>query len=102
MTQKLQVFEIASAQKTSAPPAARLQSHSTDPFFVAVKFFKIEINAQMCIGVCVTNFSQLSLKCVRQITTKFQNTLTNALSHERLTPLNMIINGCESIMKKLK
>jgi len=31
----------------------------------------------------------------------YQSTLTNALSHERMTPLNAIINCCETVQKEI-
>lgn len=49
----------------------------------------------------VTNITEMIKESLIKITQEFQKTLTNAISHERLTPLNAIINCCESVSKRL-
>jgi signal transduction histidine kinase len=67
---------------------------------VSIKFFRIQ--GSNCIGVSVTSITEMIKESLSKITQQFQKTLINAISHERLTPLNAIINCCESVSKRLK
>jgi hypothetical protein len=53
------------------------------------------------IAVSVADLSLLQNLSFKRIQKSYQSTLTNALSHERMTPLNAIINGCEKIQRNL-
>ena len=83
-----EVFEICAPDNPSAP---------ADPLFLAISYSVIQIQEKSHVCLCVANFSG-PLKVIQdRITRQFQTTLTNAISHERMTPLNTIINGCESL-----
>jgi signal transduction histidine kinase len=69
---------------------------------VSVKLCDIKSGDKTYLGVSVTNITAEHKQSLDNIKLMFQNTLTNAISHERLTPLNAIINGCETIEKKFK
>ena len=53
------------------------------------------------IMVSMADMSKLQNMSFKIIQTNYQKILTNALSHERMTPLNAIINGCEKIYRQL-
>jgi hypothetical protein len=88
-----EVFEICAQDNPSAPD---------DLLFLAISFSVVQIQERSHVCISVANFSG-PLKIIKdRITRQFQTTLTNAIAHERMTPLNAIINGCESLHFKLK
>lgn len=84
------IYRICLAQAQDAPP-----------FYVSLKFSDIKDTDKTYIGISVINITNEQKESLDSISLKFHNTLTNAISHERLTPLNAIINGCETILKKV-
>ena len=50
--------------------------------------------------VYVTDISKIQTKGLQRIQKLFQTILTNALSHERMTPLNSMINCSELLIEK--
>lgn len=69
---------------------------------MAIKFFIVKGNNTEYIGTSLTNLTKVQKESLATITQQYQQMMTNALSHERLTPLNAIINGCEFIQKKIQ
>lgn len=69
---------------------------------MVISYSVIQIQEKSHVCLSVANFSG-PLKVIQdRITRQFQTTLTNVISHEQNTPLNAIINGCESLYYKLK
>jgi hypothetical protein len=66
----------------------------------SIKISEITIGADDLIAVSVRDLSRMHQIGLQKTQKFYQSILTNALSHERMTPLNAIINGCESIKRR--
>ncbi len=53
-----------------------------------------------CLMVEIQDLSKVLTKGLTRLQTLFQKMLTNALSHERMTPLNSIVNLSDLVRKR--
>jgi signal transduction histidine kinase len=63
----------------------------------SIRVSEITVGANTLIAVSVRDLSRMHQIGLQKTQKMYQSILTNALSHERMTPLNAIINGCEFI-----
>lgn len=83
-------------------PQSKIKDTISSPNVASIKIFRLILGDFEHFGVCITDLTRLQNIGLRRIQKSYQSTLINALSHERKTPLNAIINGCEQIQKKCK
>lgn len=54
----------------------------------------------MCLLVIIKELTDACAVALLKLRTQYQKLLTNALSHERITPINSIISVAELLMKQ--
>jgi len=70
--------------------------HNKSSFALArVSFKTVNFKEIKRVLVEVTDLTAVYRASTSHLKREFQSMLTNALSHERLTPLNNIINSCQ-------
>ena len=77
----------------------RQKDNDQVPYVVSIKLMEVIHGESKFIVVSIADLSKLQNLSFKIIQTNYQKILTNALSHERMTPLNAIINGCEKIYR---
>lgn len=60
----------------------------------------MKIETEQSLILFITDHSQTCTRSLINLQNRFQNMLTNALSHERMTPINSVINLSEILVKK--
>ena len=80
----------------------RLRENTEKLEAISIRIKEIELSTGNCLLVEITDFTDVQTKGISRLQSLFQKMLTNALSHERLTPLNTIVNLSSSIRKRCK
>jgi len=63
----------------------------------SISLYEVSYGQGSLIAVFMIDTSMLKKFGLTKMREYYQSTLTNALSHERMTPLNAIINCCETV-----
>ena len=78
------------------------QGQTTIPHIISISFIEIATkHGNTSIALTLGDISDLMAIGFSKMLNFYQTPLTNAISHERLTPLNTIINCCETVRKEL-
>ena len=67
---------------------------------MCIRIKEINMSVSHCLMVEIQDLSKVLTKGLTRLQTLFQKMLTNALSHERMTPLNSIVNLSDLVRKK--
>lgn len=65
-----------------------------------LKLVKVQLGEEECVLVNFEDQTEMLQKAVNKLQKHSQKVIINALSHERITPLNSIINMSEIILKE--
>lgn len=67
---------------------------------VFIKMYRVVVDGAHHILTFVDDLTEVQALGLNTMQKSFQQTFTNALTHERMTPLNSILNCSHSIIKK--
>lgn len=97
-------MELKEGSKNSSQESQYSKAKAKDlkaPYVISIKLMEVKVGDNKFIAVAVSDLSVLPSLSFKITQTKYQKMLTNALSHERMTPLNAITNSCEKLYRKL-
>jgi hypothetical protein len=77
----------------------RTQENNGELEVVSIKMSEIKSSFDTFIMVEISDLSDVQTRGLSRLQKLFQRMLTNALSHERMTPLNSIVNVTENVRK---
>ena len=91
----------SSNSSTSFRTFRQIEQSGGEHEVVSVKISEIRVNLVNYIMIQISDLSDAQTKGLARLQKFLQQKFTNALSHERMTPLNSIVNGSARILKFL-